>query len=127
MKNLVIPAVLALTLSLAPVALAAGENPGSQLGPALSQQVNETQLDQCKGKMGDPADYSQVSRTVPTAQQATGNTINFSENVMATMQGYNTNPPDPSMGPVGPTGPTGPSGNIGPSWAKGPDITVHNR
>jgi hypothetical protein len=126
MKNLVIPAVLVLTLSLAPVALAAGENPGSQLGPALSQQVNETQLDQCKGKMGDPADYSQVSKTVPNTLQATGDTINFSENVMGTLKGYNTHPPsDPAIGPSG--GPIGPSGNIGPTWARGTDITVHNR
>ena len=46
---------------------------------------------------------------------------------MATMKGYNTNPPDPAMGPVGPAGPSGPSGNIGPTWARGTDITVHNR
>ena len=46
---------------------------------------------------------------------------------MATMKGYNTNPPDPSMGPVGPTGPSGPNGNIGPTWMRGTDITLHNR
>ena len=68
-----------------------------------------------------------MEKTVPTTLRATGDTINFSENVMGTLKGYNTNPPDPSMGPIGPTGPCGPSGDIGPTWMRGTDITVHNR
>ena len=125
MKTLAISAVL--VLSLMTTAAAAGEHPGSQPNPALSQQVNDTQLGQCRGRMGNPADLSQAEKTVSTTLQSTGDTINFSENVMATMKGYNSNPPDPSMGPVGPAGPSGPSGNIGPTWLRGPDITVHNR
>ena len=125
MRTLIIPVVL--VLSLMPMAATAAENPGSRPNPALSQQVNDTQLGQCRGRMGNPADLSPASKTVPTTLQATGDTINFSENVMATMKGYNTHPPDPSMGPVGPTGPSGPNDNIGPTWARGRDITVHNR
>ncbi len=127
MRTLIIPAALVLALSLMPMAAAAGENPGSQPNPALAQQVNDTQLGQCRGRMGNPVDLSQASKTVPTTLQATGDTINFSENVMGTLKGYNTHPPDPAMGPVGPEGSCGPSGNIGPSWARGTDITVHNR
>ncbi len=127
MKNLLIPAVLVLSMTLAPVAAGAGANPGGQPAPALSQQVNDTQLDQFKGKMGDPVDFSsQASRLVPSTvvpqtQQVTGDTINFSEHVMDTMQGYNTHPSNLS------TGPLGPGGNVGPSWLRGPDITVHTR
>ena len=56
MKNLAISAVLVLCLM--PTAAAAGENPGSQPNPALSQQVNDTQLGQCRGRMGNPTDIS---------------------------------------------------------------------
>ena len=126
MRTLVIPAVLVLTLSIMPVAAVAGEIPDRQLVPELSQPVKDTQLDQFKGRLGDPTDLSQVSRTVPTTQQVVGDTVNFSENVMGTLKGYNTHPPsDPSIGPS--ESHPGPIGNTGPPWARGKDITIHNR
>ncbi len=126
MRTLVIPAVLVLALSMMPAAAVAGEKPGSGPMPGVSQKINDTQLDQCRGGLGDPADLSQASKTVPTTQKVVGDTVNFSENVMGTMKGYNTNPPsDPSIGPSGSQ--MGPNSNIGPSWARGPDITLHNR
>ena len=125
MRTLVIPAVLVLTLSMVPVAAVAGDNPGRQPVPELSQQVNDTQLSQYKGKLGEPTDFSQVSRTVPTTQQVIGDAVNFSENIMGTMQGYNTHPPsDPS---IAATGHNGPSQGIGPTWMRGKDITVYMR
>jgi|WetSurMetagenome_2_1015567.scaffolds.fasta_scaffold200325_1 hypothetical protein len=126
MKTLVTPAILVLTLSLAPVVAVAGDNPVNQPVPGLSQEVSDTQLDQFKGKVSDPADLSQTSRTVPTTQKVAEDTINFSENVIATMKGYNTHPPNSPA--IGPSGPIGPSGGIGPTWARGGnDITMHNR
>ncbi len=126
MRTLVIPAVLVLALSMVPVAAMAGENPGSQPVPGVSQKINDTQLDRCRGGVGDPADLSQASRNVSTTQKVVGDTVNFSENVMGTLKGYNTNPPsDPSIGPSG--NQIGPNSNIGPSWARGPDLTVRNR
>ena len=128
MRTMVIPAVLELTLSKMTVAdvAVAWEIPGRQPVPELSQPVNDTQLDQFKGRLGDPTDLSQVSRTVPTTQQVVGDTVNFSENVMGTLKGYNTHPPsDPSIGPS--ESHPGPIGNTGPTWARGKDITIHNR
>ena len=75
MKTLAISAVL--VFSLMPTAAAGRENPGSQPNPALSQQVNDTQLGRCRGRMGNPEDLSQAGKTVPTTLQATGDTINF--------------------------------------------------
>jgi hypothetical protein len=126
MRKLVIPAVLVLTLSLAPIAAVAGENPGNQPMPVLTQQVNDTQLDQITGRVGNPADFSQASKTTATTQKVTDDTVNFSQHVMETMKGYNTNPPNnPSIGPSGPQ--IGPNSNVGPTWARGQDITMHNR
>lgn len=130
MKTLVIPAVLGLIMTLAPVAASAGENPVNQTTPALSQQVNDTQLDQFKGRLGDPVDFSsQASRFVPSTVlpqtlQIVGDTVNFSENVMGTLKGYNTHPSNLATGP---TGSLGPGSNVGPSWLRGPDITVRAR
>jgi hypothetical protein len=122
MKTLAISGVLALALTLTPVAAGAGDNPVQQPVPGVSQQVNDTQLSHFKGKVGDPADLSQASSTIPTTLQVVGDTINFAEDVMATMKGYNTHPPNNPA--IGPAGHTGPGGNIGPSWLQGKDITI---
>jgi len=128
MRTLVIPAVLVLTLSMAPVAAVAGENPGVQSVPESFQQMNDTQLRHFSGKLGATVDSSLGPKNAPQAVgQAITDTINFSENVIATMKGYNTHPPDnPSIG-AGAGGNVGPNSNIGPSWARGQDITVHMR
>ncbi len=124
MRTLVIPAIWVLTLSLAPMAAVAWDNPGNQPTPGLSQQVSDTQLGQINGKVGSPADLSQTATTTSTAQKVTGDTVNFSPRVMDTMKGYNTNPPNnPSIGPSGSQ--IGPNGNVGPTWARGQDITMH--
>jgi len=125
MRTLVIPVVLVLIMGIWAVAATAGENSGSGPSPTVSQQVNDTQLDGCKGRLGNPADLSQVSRTVPNTEQVVGDTVNFSKDVIATMKGYNTHPPDDPS--IGTQGSPGPSQNIGPTWARGQDITMHNR
>jgi hypothetical protein len=127
MRNLVIPAVLVLTMTLAPMAALAGENPGGQPMPALSQQVSDTELGQLNGKVRNPADFAQVSRNTSTTLKVAGDTVNFSQHVIDTMNGYNTNPPtNPSCGPSGSQ--IGPNSNVGPTWAQGGrDITMHNR
>lgn len=126
MRNLLIPTVLVLTLSIAPVAAVTGENPDRQPLPWLSQQINDRQLNQCKGRVGNPADYSQVERTIPTTQKVVDDTVNFSKDVITTMKGYNTHSPsDPSIGPSG--GQIGPSQNVGPTWGRGQDLTIRNR
>src|SRR3974390_940796 len=107
MRTLVIPAVLVLTLSMVPVAAVAGDNPGRQPVPELSQQVNDTQLSQYKGKLGDPTDFSQVSRTVPTTQQVIGDAVNFSENIMGTCRA--TTPIHPAILPSVPPATTVPA------------------
>jgi hypothetical protein len=123
MRTLVIIAVLLLTCMLS-VAAVAGEHAAVQPAPVLSQPVNDAQLGQFRGGMTNPADYARVNRNVSTTQQVSGDTVNFSQDVMATMKGYNTHPPsDPSIGPKG----AGPAGGVGPTWLKGPDITQHNR
>jgi|WetSurMetagenome_2_1015567.scaffolds.fasta_scaffold119650_2 hypothetical protein len=124
MRTLVITAILMLTLSMAPVGALAGENPGGQPVPGVSQQVNDTQLDRCKGKVGDPADYSQVSRTVPTTQRVVDDTVYFSKNVMKTIDGTYGHR-EPGTGPQGKVGPN--YNNIGAPWTRGKDITEHIR
>jgi hypothetical protein len=120
-----ISGVLVLALALTPVAAGAGDNPGQQPVPGVSQQVNDMQLSNFKGRVGDPADLSQASRTVSTTLQVVGDTVDFAGNVMDTMKGYNTHPPNNPA--IGPSGHTGPAGNIGPSWLQGKDITVRMR
>ena len=121
MKTLVISAVLLLTLSLLQVGAVAGEPPGSQALPGGAQPVNENQLDQLKGGVGNQADYSQVSRAVPATRGVVEDNVYFSTNVMKTIDGTYPHS-DPSPGPQGQVGPVG--NCVGPTWARGGrDIT----
>jgi hypothetical protein len=126
MRTLGALSMLLLALGLWSYPAVAGENPDGKPLPGVSQQINDTQLDQCRGGAGDPADYAQVSRTVPTTQKVVDDTVNFSQDVVSTMKGYNTNPPsNPAIGPSGSQ--IGPNQNVGPTWGRGQDLTIRNR